>query len=992
MSLSTRVAAVALGCGACLLSLSLFDRLFAQEPKLEVVVQGGTVKVAPPGQPMPPGAAPQQGEPPKEGQPPAPPGATPGKAEAKPGEKPAEPSRPRRKPQGPASPEELKARPGNDGRITFSFKGQDWEDVLEWLADISEMSLQMEEVPPGFLNLTSRGRYTVEQVRDLINSALINKGYTLLVNSEVLIVSKLKDLDKSLVPRVDPEDLEQRGTHEFVKTFFDLDSLLAETTAGELQPMLSPHGKITALKTTNRLDIVETAGNMRRIRDFLAEEQSDRGKENLLREFKLQFVRATDVYETLHTILGLKKVGPSVALTPDQIQQMQQQFMQAAQQAAQGQGKPGGGGGPGKEVYLAMNKSENSILANAPPDKMGIIEQAVKAMDIPKNKSESMLSNLPRLRSYKLSAVDPSSLVKVLEDLGNLDPYTKLEVDMRSRSIIAFATPIDHVTIQAMVDKIDGTGRKFEVVQLYVLDAEMVAGSIEFLMRGPEDKQKSNYNPFYYDFGMSSSRSRQQDKDPSDMLQVEADTERNRLLIRATESEMKEIRQLLTKLGELPEDDRGRQTMRVLPMSPGDVQKLIERIQNTWPSVAPNPLKIAPVDTPANGTEEEKSETTPRRRTESRTPGTRTLPVAATHVSDSSADLESETDDQIPLRRNQAEEDDNAQQPQRTLTRPGAQQPAPPIAITPGPHGLVISSEDIQALDLLERMISELVPTQRLSSKLFYLKNGFCKDVARVLEDIFKEGETRKPNPFDDGYYYYRFGGGSQDSTKERGRLSKRKKLKFIPETATNTILVQGADPTQLAEIEYLIKIYDEGIGQDSNAVRITRKFSFQYTTAREVSEVVKEIFRDLLSPTDKALTKGGPQQQQQEQSRSMYSYTYIFGDSSKDDAIKFKGPISMGVDDRSNTLIVSARKDLMNVISDLVDQLDQSAQESRGVVHVLKLGTSVDAIQVQKTLSGVGKSPASTSPQSVSEQPGGEKPNPQQNQGIMNRTIVVPN
>ncbi|HYM98583.1 MAG TPA: proline-rich domain-containing protein, partial [Aestuariivirgaceae bacterium] len=376
---------------------------------------------------MPPGAPPQQGEPPKEGQPPGQPGATPGKAAEKPGEKPAEPGRPRRKPQGPASAEELKARPGSDGRITFSFKGQDWEDVLEWLADISEMSLQMEEVPPGFLNLTSRGRYTVEQVRDLVNSALINKGYTLLVNGEVLLVSKLKDLDKSLVPRVDPEDLEQRGAHEFVKTFFDLDSLLAETTAGELQPMLSPHGKITALKTTNRLDIVETAGNMRRIRDFLAEEQSDRGKENLLREFKLQFVRATDVYETLHTILGLKKVGPSVALTPDQIQQMQQQFMQAAQQAAQAaQAAKPGGGGPGKEVYLAINKSENSILANAPADKMGIIEQAVKAMDIPKNKAESLLSNLPRLRSYKLSAVDPSSLVKVLDDLGNLDPHTKL--------------------------------------------------------------------------------------------------------------------------------------------------------------------------------------------------------------------------------------------------------------------------------------------------------------------------------------------------------------------------------------------------------------------------------------------------------------------------------------------------------------------------------------------------------------------------------------
>jgi type II secretory pathway component GspD/PulD (secretin) len=1010
MSLTSRFAAVVAVCAAVFFCGAAFEPLPAQE--LRVITQDGAPKVAPP-QAAP--AAPQQPEPPKEGEKPAgAPGATPGKPEAKPGEKPAEPGRPRRKPSQPANPDELKSTIDDDGRVAFSFKGQDWEDVLEWLADISGASLQMEEVPPGFLNLTSRGRYTVKQVQDLFNAALNNKGYTLLRNGDILQVVKLEKLDKSLVPRVEPDELEQYGAYEFVKCFFDLDSLLADNTAEEIKPMLSPHGKITALKTTNRLDIVETAGNLRRIRDFFAEEQSDRGKENVLREFKLKFVRATDVYETLHTILGLKKVGPSVALTPDQIQQMQQQFMQAAQQAAQGQGKPGGQG-PGKEVYLAINKSENSILANAPPDKMTIIEQAVKAMDIAKNKSESLLSNLPRLRSYKLSNVDPASLVKVLEDLGNLDPQTRLEVDNRSRSIIAFATPIDHVTIQAMVDKIDGTGRKFEVIQLYVLDAENVAGSIEFLMRGPDDKNRSRYNPFYFEFGMSS---RGQDRDPADQLQVEADSERNRLLIRATDSEMKEIRQLLAKLGELPDDDRGRQTMRVVPMSPGDMQSLIERIQDTWPSVAPNPLKIAPVDTPANGTpangtDDEKPQPPPRRRTESRTLDSsrselidsatessralsavsRKSTIAVAQVGDPSADLEFEIDSQVPFRKNRADEADDAQPPQRAPTRSGAQPPAAPIAVSPGPHGLVISSQDTEALDQLERMITELTPTQRISSKLFYLKNSFCKDVADVLKDIFKEGDSVKPNPFSDElYYYYRYGSGGRDSAKERSRLSKRKPLKFIPEPVTNTLLVIGADSSQLADIERLIKIYDEGIRPDSNSVRITRQIGFHYTTAREVSEVIKDVFRDLLSPNDKAMAKAG-QQQQAEQAKAMYSTTYIFGDDAdRDNARKFKGLLSMGVDDRSNTLTVSAPKDLMTIITDIAEELDKAAGESRGVISVLKTGSTLDPAALQETLFGVGKSPTGVKPQSAPEQPR-TQPQPQaQPQSIRSETIVVPN
>jgi type II secretory pathway component GspD/PulD (secretin) len=1023
MTPSRRTVSVLVGCGV-FLSFSVFlSSISAQDAELRARRMEAMQKAAPPGaQPQ----APPQGEQPKEGEKP---GGAPGAA-AKPGEKAAEkaePARARRKPAGPANPDELKARLGEDGRTSFSFKGQDWEDVLEWLGDISNMSLQMEEVPPGFLNLTSRGRYTVDQIHDLVNSALINKGFTLLRNGEVLIVTKLEKLDKSLVPRVNPDELESRGTYEYVKCFFDLNSLLAEPTAEELKAMMSTYGKVTALKTTNRLDIVETAGNLRRIRDFLAEEQGERGKENVLREFKLKNVRAAEVYETLHTVLGLKKPGPSVALTAEQIQQMQQQFMQAAQQAAQ-QAAKGPGGKDNKEVFLAINKAENSILANAPPDKMAIIEQAVKAMDIPRNRSESLLSNLPRLRSYKLTAVDPLTLVKVLEDLGNLDPQSRLEVDARSRSILAFATPIDHVTIQAMVDKIDGTGRKFEVVQLYVLEAEMVAGSIEFLMRGGEDKNKSrSYNPFFYDFGYGPMRGQQQN-DPNDQLQVEADTERNRLLIRATDAEMKEIRQLLTKLGEIPEEERGRQNMRVVPMSPGDMQKLLERIQNAWPSVAPNPLRVAPVETPATDADEDATEPTPRRRTDSktdprseRTDTTRDAvpagragagPIDATEwraalanrmrlasVDDpparelgaTAAQQEGEQDPPPPARGQREPLDSNDPRLGRRPTRPAPQ--PPPISITPGPHGLVITSDDTEALDQMERMITELAPQQRISSKVFYLKNSFCKDVADVLKDIFRDGESssRQPNPFtDDMYYYYRYGAGSRDQTKERGRLSKRKQLKFVPEPSTNTLLVLGADPTQLAEVERLIRIYDEGVRPDSNSVRVTKQLSFRYTTAKEVAEVIKDVFRDLLSPIDKAVAKPG-QQQQQEQARSMYSTTYIFGsEGDKENARKFKGLLSMGVDDRSNTLIVSAPKDLMSIINQIADELDKAAGESRGVVQVLNLGTASGA--VQQILHGVAKPPVSTNVQPTPEPV--EKPQQGQRNPPNGRetTFVVPN
>ncbi len=290
--------------------------------------------------------------------------ATPG-AETKPGDKPAEPMKPGEKPaekpgdksaekppekpptvrpnkpEQPANPDELKVRPDEKGLISLSFKGQPWPAVLQWLADVSGMSLDWQEAPPDYLDLTTRRRYTVDEVRDLINSALLARGYSLLRNGEMLIVVNLKKLDSSLVPRVLPAELDERGNYELVKVFFDLNRLRAEAVVDELKPLLSTNGKVAALKTTNRLDVLDTAGNLRRIRDLLSEEQSASGKNFQIREFRLRHTRAAEVLETLNSLLGIKPKGPAAPMTPEQMQAMQQAQQQQMQMAQQ-QGQPGG--------------------------------------------------------------------------------------------------------------------------------------------------------------------------------------------------------------------------------------------------------------------------------------------------------------------------------------------------------------------------------------------------------------------------------------------------------------------------------------------------------------------------------------------------------------------------------------------------------------------------------------------------------------------------
>ena len=76
-------------------------------------------------------------------------------------------------PLSPPKPEELKVRPDEKGRVRFNFNGQPWPAVLEWLAQISGMSLDWQELPADYLNLATQRSYTIEEARDLINRHLL---------------------------------------------------------------------------------------------------------------------------------------------------------------------------------------------------------------------------------------------------------------------------------------------------------------------------------------------------------------------------------------------------------------------------------------------------------------------------------------------------------------------------------------------------------------------------------------------------------------------------------------------------------------------------------------------------------------------------------------------------------------------------------------------------------------------------------------------------
>ena len=399
--------------------------------------------------------------------------------------------------------------------------------------------------------------------------------------------------------------------------------------------------------------------------------------------------------------------------------------------------------------------------------------------------------------------------------------------------------------------KLDSSARRVEVIPLRRLAADEVAGTIQYLMAGTGDKSSSQPEyPDYY-FGYSSSR-RNRTQTSEDAFRIDADVANNRLLVRANDVELEEVVSILTKLGEIPRTMTGGSLSRVLNVAPGDdAVEFLKRLERDWKVLSPNPL-ILPELPPAAPTKtapapQEKPATAPATPVPDVT--ARTVPTVLYRTA-------------LFQQPEPAVDDTEATSPPASPTLPPASAPAvpqeaqtaAPIVVAVGPDGrLVISSNDPEALATFEEFAARDAPPSK-DYQIFHLKSASATWVVLNLQDYFKEEDESKDRSRD-RFMSYMYGYSMPSSSKEDNnrRLSKRRKLRFISDIDTNTILVQGADAEQLRTIKELIELYDVPEPVNSQKARVTKLITIKYSRASVVAAVIKDAYRDLLSTNDPA-------------------------------------------------------------------------------------------------------------------------------------------
>ncbi|QDU57964.1 secretin N-terminal domain-containing protein [Aeoliella mucimassa] len=793
-----------------------------------------------------------------------------------------------------------------DGKLSFSFRYQPWQDVLDWFADQNGLSLLIESPPSGTFNYTDTRRYTPAEALDVINSVLLTKGYTLVRRDQMLVLVNLEDgVPPNLVTDVPLEELNQRGEFELIRVLFRVRNMTPEAASDEVSRLIGPQGKVVVLPRAGMLQITETAGRLRAIRDVIdAIESPESSKLGGIRPYDMQYASAAGVLPVLRQMLGIPEDAFST---------------------------------PEGTLQIALDStSPNRLLAYGNPEMIGRLEELLTIIDIPSAAGGQMAAL--QLNVYPISKADPDAALLVLQTILAEEPGTRLTIDPQTGSLVALASLANHATIRATLEQMQEDAREIAVIPLSTVDPQLAILSISKL------------------FGLN--KTGEEEPDPRAPI-VDADLSTNSLLVRGSKAQIEQIRLLLNQMGESEDSavaaaavDRG--NIRVVPLSSTEARTALEQLEAIWPSLRANPIRRVtpttaiksyspseqdspedqlereldqlfrfgdPQDTPTSGSDRETRNSLKSKFMLAAFPQEEAAsePEVAAAAEDSVA--ESEPSDVQPVA-------------PKSPSKPNA-----PILVAPGPSGLIIASDDIEALDAFERLLEASTLQNTTGGReyaVFYLKHAKANTAAAILGEIYGSS-TSSSGDLMGGIVDSALGdigGGLMGDLLGLGGTGSSSGFSaagvdIVTDARLNAIIVY-ARPDDIDMAFRLLQVLDQRIGPtEIEAEGVPRLIPVVNTSATDIAEVVKQMYPGRIEGAS------GGQPSPEDLIRALRNNGGGGADSQE------VSKMSIGVDTRSNSLIVKAEDALFFDVKRLVEELDTVQVDTSESTVVLSLRNS---------------------------------------------------
>ncbi|XZE35933.1 secretin N-terminal domain-containing protein [Pirellulaceae bacterium SH501] len=680
------------------------------------------------------------------------------------------------------------AAPGE--KVLLQFRDQDWQVALSWLAAKLALNLDWKELPTDKLSLSSTQELSLDAVEDLFNMQLLARGFVLLKRENVLRLVSLKDLDITLVPRVEPEELATLPKHSIARVSFPLDWMIAEEAANELKPLLSPYGKVSPMASANRLEVVDAVVNLREFHRLLLDAEKDDSRKERVAEFRLTHRRVEDVAPKVRQLLGLPPDSATNA-TPTQLDVEQTRFKAEAMKQLGREARELIQDSKKVTIYVVVNEKENSLLVNAPPNKIEIVRQAVEAMDKPLAEKESAWETISRVKVYDVAGFEPdavSKLVASLQERGTVAKDTRIQHEAAYNRIIVFASPTDQLTVAQLIESFRAEKRTATVLPLASVDPTYAAKAVQLILKSPDRPSSAP--------GL-----------PSDgKFQIEPDPQNNRLLLWATPGELTEVREFLARLGETFSEQRLDSKLHVIDMRGQDTSEITEKLKRIWAEISDSPLLL---DLPESAKPEQK-------------------PSAEEKAADTTKSASYETPKKKDSRFVAAISASNSSE----VSRASGESEHPPVRLMQNGSGdLVVLSKDPIAAETAKRLIDQLLK-EGTEFRAIALKHSQAYAVRRQLESMLQ-----------------------YSSSNVSSKLTTSPQVIIDVDTRTNRLIIQNANEKQWKTIKESIEILDQPNPEDEKLARESVTYRFQHRKASVVAKALEGVYQDLLRFSERNLS-----------------------------------------------------------------------------------------------------------------------------------------
>ncbi len=568
------------------------------------------------------------------------------------------------------------------------------------------------------------------------------------------------------------------------------------------------------------------------------------------------------------------------------------------------------------EVRLSLDPLTNKLAAWANPEQHKSIAEVISKFDRLLDPSEELV-----VKVYPLGGADAPSIRDVVEELLEQHPESRVITDEATDQIIVLAQADEQAVVERTLEQLQTVKPSVDVIQLRFVEPYSAELAIETLFE-------------------TNGRGRRSDSGP----RVDSDPSTGQLFVRGTPEQLAQIRELLAKMGETFISDQtlgsGRK-LRVIPLPSGTIGETLDEVRRLWPKLRANPIRVvtpsavAPTlrqsseeqaapprgDDENQGSNPDAANPSPEDQSQTGVRIPADILAQVVELADDKQTGAAQPKDEASSETTEAAEEPETA-PQETPEAETEEEAADalPIVIAISDNNITIASEDVEALDQFETLLKTIVqraPVGGPEFTVFTLKSANAALVAESLEKLF-----------DDGLFGLR-GLGS---------------VTIVPDQRLNALIVQ-APASDLVTIEGLIKVLDTDEPLDSLLRTEPRVIKVNYARAIDIEDVLEDVYKT-------QLTTGGSRPNIDAPRGSSRELRDVFQQLSAASA----GPeMTLSVDVESNSIIVLAAQPLFEEVQQLVEQLDQAADEPSRVVRVVPL-KKTNSATVQKVLDSLLK------------------------------------